>query len=96
MASMGSQPKALYGSVGFSDGIQFSLGVSFADEAAAKATLTQATSMMGMAKGSLGPLANLVDKVQMATDGPDLKIALDMNKEEVDQLSNMASMFSGK
>ena len=96
MASMGSQPKALYGSVAFVDGVQFSLGVTFENEEGAKSTLGQVKAMMGVAKGSLGALAGLVDKTQLTTDGSDLKLSLNMNKDEVDQLSNMASMFAPK
>lgn len=96
MASLGGQPQALYGSIAFNDGIQFALGVTFVDENTAKSTLGTAMSMMGMAKGSMGPMAGLVDKVQLVTKGADLYVTLDMNKEEVDQLSNMASMFTEK
>jgi hypothetical protein len=99
MASLGSAPKGLYGSVGFSDGIQLALGVTFEDENAARTMLGSATAMMGMAKGPQGPLgklSGLIDKVQLSTEAADLKVSLDMNKQEVDELSNMASAFTKK
>jgi hypothetical protein len=96
MAKMGSQPKALYGSVGFTDGIQLAVGVTFDNETAARQTLGQATAMIQMAKGPLKQLAGLVDKVQLSTEKSDLKVSLNMNKQEVDQLSNMASVFTQK
>ncbi len=96
MALMGGQPTAVYGSVGFEDGLQLAVGVTFDNETIARSSLATAKNMIGMGKGAMGPLAGLVDKVAMTTDGADLKVSLSMTKQEVEQLSNMASMFTQK
>lgn len=90
MASMGDQPKALYGSVGFEAGIQLAVGVTFADEKAAAATLSKIKPMLGQAKVFMGPAAGLIDKVQLATTGADLTFGLNLTEAEVKQLSSTA------
>ncbi len=96
MASMGGQPKGLYGSMAFVDGVQIALGVTFVDESAANNTLQTAKAALGMAKSNLGEMASLVDKVQLSTVGADLSVTLDMSAKEVDMLSDMASAFTQK
>jgi hypothetical protein len=96
MGAMGSQPKAVYGSLGFQAGFQLAVGVTFADEKAAAATVAQVKPQLGMAKGFLGPAGSLVDKVEMGNEGADMKVSLSLTEAEVEQLTSMAGAMMPK
>ena len=95
MASMGKSPKSVRGTLGFEGGLQLDLGLSFADEAAAKEVLTQAQAMLPMAKGMMGPAAVIVDKVKMDAAGADMNIGLNLSEEELKMLSDTAGAMMG-
>jgi len=93
--AMGAAPKGFYGSIGFTDGIDFDLGVTFADAKAAEETLNMAKPMLGMAKGSLGPAGDIVDKLEMATKGADMTVGLKLTDADVEKLKALAGPMLG-
>ncbi len=93
--AMGAAPKGFYGSIGFTDGIDFDLGVTFADAKAAEETLNMAKPMLGMAKGQLGPAGDIVDKLQMATKGADMTVGLKLTDADVEKLKALAGPMLG-
>ncbi len=95
MGAMGAAPKGFYGSIGFSDGIDFALGMSFADAAAAEQTLGMAKSMLPMAKGPLGPAGDILDKLQLATKDADMTIGLKLTDADVEKLKGAAGGILG-
>ncbi len=95
MGAMGAAPKGFYGSIGFTDGIDFDLGVTFADAKSAEETLNMAKPMLGMAKGQLGPAGDIVDKLQMATKGADMTVGLKLTDADVEKLKALAGPMLG-
>ncbi len=95
MGAMGDAPKTFYGSVGVTSGINFNLGVGYADEKTATETLNMVKPMLGMAKGQLGPAADLVDKLKMATSGADLTVALELTDADIEKLKALAGPMLG-
>ncbi len=95
MGAMGEAPKGFYGSVGVSGGIDFNLGLTYADEKTATETLNMVKPMLGMAKGPLGPAADLLDKLKMATSGADLTVALKLTDADIDKLKDSAGSILG-
>ncbi|MCP4446513.1 MAG: hypothetical protein GY811_14380 [Myxococcales bacterium] len=95
MGAMGTAPKALYGSVGFTDGVDFALGVTFADAKSAEDTLNMAKPMLGLAKESLGSAADIVDKLKLATSGADMTVSLKLTDADVNKLKALAGQMLG-
>ncbi len=95
MGAMGAAPKGFYGSIGFSTGVDFDLGVTFADAKSAEETLNMAKPMLGMAKGQLGPAGSLVDKLELATKGEDLTVGLTLTDADIETLKGLAGPMLG-
>lgn len=95
MGAMGQTPTGLYGSVGLTKGLDFDMGVSFADAAAATATLNMAKPFLGMAKSQLGSNADLVDKLKMETAGADLVLSISLSEADLEKLQAMAGPMMG-
>jgi hypothetical protein len=55
-------------------------------------TPDEATNMVAMAKGQLGQLKQFVDKVDVTSDGADVKIDVAMSK---DKLMSLVGMMAG-
>ena len=95
MGAMGEAPKGFYGSLGVTNGIDFNLGLGYADEKTATDTLNMVKPMLGMVKGRLGPAGDLVDKLKMATSGADLTVALELTSADIEKLKALAGPMLG-
>lgn len=95
MSAMGQTPTGLYGSIGLTTGLDFDMGVSFVDAAAATATLNMARPFVGMAKSQLGPNAYLVDKLKMVTEGADMVLSISLTEADLEKLQAMAGPMMG-
>ena len=84
-SAMGIKMKALFGSVNVSDGlaVNFRLRLGSPDEA---------TNMVAMAKGQLAQAKQFFDKIDVTSDGADVKFDFAMSKEK---LQSMVGMMAG-
>ena len=93
--AMGAAPTGFYGSIGFTDGLDFDLGVTFADAKSAEETLNMAKPMLGMAKGQLGPAGDIVDNLKLATKGADMTVGLKLTEADIEKLKALAGPMLG-
>ena len=84
-AAMGVKMKALFGSLNVTDGLTLNFRMRLG-------TPDEATNMVAMAKGQLGQLKQFVDKVDVTSDGADVKIDVAMSK---DKLMSLVGMMAG-
>jgi len=84
-SAMGIKMKALFGSLNVTDGLSanFRLRLNTPDEA---------TNMVAMAKGQLGQAKQFFDKIDVTSDGADVKFDIAMSKEK---LQSMVGMMAG-
>jgi len=88
-SAMGIKMKALFGSLNVTDGLSanFRLRLNTPDEA---------TNMVAMAKGQLGQAKQFFDKIDVTSDGADVKFDIAMSKEKLQSLVGMmAGMMGG-
>jgi hypothetical protein len=74
--------KAMFGSVNVTDGVTV-------DGRMRLGSPDEATQLVNAGRGQLGQLKAFVDKVELSSEGPDVKLSVAAN---ADQVRNMASM----
>tara|TARA_R110002096_G_scaffold433381_2_gene651988 strand:- start:29681 stop:30712 length:1032 start_codon:yes stop_codon:yes gene_type:complete len=92
---MGAAPKGFYGSLGFADGLDFNLGVTFADAKSAEETLNMAKPLLSIGKSKLGPAADIVDNLKLATNGADMTVGLKLTEADIAKLKTLAGPILG-
>ncbi len=95
LGQMGSAPSGVFGSIGFTSGLELAVGVSFADEAAAKSTIEMIKPFIGMAKGQLGPNGALLDKLQLVAQGADMMMSMNLSEADLATLQALAGPMMG-
>lgn len=89
LASMGSRPKSVIGSLSLANGLAATGRVRF-DSA------DQATQLAGMVQGQLGMFKSMVEEVEVAADGPDLTVKIGMTVPQIEAIiSMMGGMLGG-
>jgi hypothetical protein len=88
MGSMGIKMKAIFGSLAVSDGLAVNMRLRLDSPDAA-------SGMVSMAKGQLGQAKQFFDKMDVSSDGPDVKFDVAMSKEKLTQLAGMVAGMAG-
>lgn len=89
-AQMGVKPKAVFGSVNVTDGL--SVDVRMRLESA-----DQATQMANAFQGQLAAFKSMVDKLDVGSDGADVKVSVAMSQPKLEALvKNLGAMFGGR
>ncbi len=86
------KPKAAYGSVDLTKALDAKIGLVFADEAAAKAAVTQLQGELDKAKAE-PMMGQYLKNLKVEASGADAIITLKMSEEEVEQLFGMMMSF---
>jgi hypothetical protein len=87
-SAMGIKMKALFGSLAISDGLAVNVRARLG-------SADEATNMAAMAKGQLGQAKQFFDKMDVSSDGPDVKFDVAMSKEKLTQLVGMVAGMMG-
>ena len=78
-AQMGLRPKAVFGSINVTDGLA-------ADIRARLDSADQATQTVSSFKGQLASMASMFDKLDLTSDGADVKLVAAASKDKLDEL----------
>ena len=88
-AQMGVKPKAVFGSINVTDGLSLDMRMRL-DSA------DQAAQMANAFKGQLQAFVSMVDKLDITSDGADVKLVVSMSQQKLEGLvQNLAGMFGG-
>lgn len=88
-AQAGIKPKAVFGSLNVTDGlnIDFRMRVDSPD---------QATQMANAFKGQVAGFAQMADKLDITSDGPDVKLVVAMSQQKLENaIKNLGAMMGG-
>ena len=88
-AQMGVKPKAVFGSVNVTDGlaVDFRVRLDSAD---------QATQMANAFKGQVAGFASMTDKLEITSDGPDVKLVVAMSQQKLENaVKNLGALIGG-
>jgi hypothetical protein len=89
-AAMGVKPKAVFGSINVTDGLSVDMRMRL-DSA------DQAAQMANAFKGQLSAFQSMVDKMDISSEAADVKIAVSLTQQKLEQLvKNMMQMFGGR
>lgn len=96
LAQLGERPTGLYGSLGLANGLDLDVGVSFESAKAATSILGKVKPFLSIARAQLGVNAALLDKLELATVGADMVMALKLSDVDLETLQALAApMMSG-
>lgn len=84
-AAMGFKPTAVFGSLNVTDGLSLDLRIRVE-------SADQATQLATMAKGQLGMAQAMVDKIEVTSDGSDVRMAVAISAQK---LQTLVSQFGG-
>lgn len=88
-AAMGFKPKAVFGSVNVTDGLAVDMRIRLESP-------DQAKSIADMANGQVGQFKAMVDKLDIANDGADVKFIVAMSSQKLEALiGQFAGMMGG-
>jgi len=88
-AAMGFKPKAVFGSLNVTDGLSMDLRIRVDSP-------DQAASLTNMAKGQLAAVQGMVDQVDVANEGPDVKLTVAISATKLEQLvAQFGGMMGG-
>lgn len=82
LSALGVRPRALLGSVHLADGLSLAGRMRLG-------TPDEATQLASLAQGQLGAVQAMVDKIELAADGADVTLRVDMTTAQVDSLARL-------
>jgi hypothetical protein len=90
MGSMGVKPKAIFGSINLTDGLTVDMRMRLA-------TADEATSFVNMIKPQITnpQVKQMVDKLDVTTDGTDVKFSMGMSNQKLQSLIQMVGGMMG-
>jgi hypothetical protein len=90
--ALGSKPKAIFGSINVTDGLSMDMRIRFE-------TADQATQFGNLAKSQSQAAASMVDKIDVTTEGTDVKFVVVISSQKlqdlIKQFAGMAGAFGG-
>jgi hypothetical protein len=91
----GVAPMGIYGSFGFTTGLDIDLGVRFKTGEEATKLAEMAKTQIGAVKPMLGAAASIVDKLDLKAVGNDLQVKLSITEADIKTLEQVAGPMLG-